>query len=467
MKLNKPPVSEEQTILEEYVGFLLTDLSNVHPIGKDKNKKISDLVAKQPRKPSKKAPVKQRSDTELKNSDQDAEITQSSSSETEELMQNNTAPSSAEPIGNEALGESPKWSTIEEAASKRRTRKQFESEKEVKNKSLQSSFKEPEVKTAVSPEIHDFVEECEEDQLKEWDALITQEKEQEILSQQDLSADKEVVDQSIKEDETVVESKTFLDKESLQNDSPIAESDSSESDETSALAQQTREIIADYLPVDEAKDPRLANVEKLLSRISLATMPKVSAKSESNTGPVDQSNAQAIKEEAAEQAAQAAQATFLHREAQRTRDILPEVFQTLIFQVGKLPLAVPLLKLGGIIKVSQEDITPLVGTPDWFMGLVPNDRGNLMVVDTQHYLMPEQVNTNEKQDYQYLILLDNSNWALACHSVGDAKNLTQDDIRWSEKKSNRPWFAGMVVDYMSALLEVDDLINMLADNIVE
>jgi chemotaxis signal transduction protein len=108
----------------------------------------------------------------------------------------------------------------------------------------------------------------------------------------------------------------------------------------------------------------------------------------------------------------------------------------------------------------------MVGTPDWFMGLVPNDRGSLMVIDTQKYLMPEQA-ANPEQEYQYIILLDDSNWALACHSVGDAKNLTHSDVRWAEKSSRRPWFAGMVVDYMSALIEVDARINMLVESVSE
>ena len=72
-----------------------------------------------------------------------------------------------------------------------------------------------------------------------------------------------------------------------------------------------------------------------------------------------------------------------------------------------------------------------------------------------------------KKDYRFLIVLDNSNWALACHSVEEANKLTQEDIRWSQKNSKRPWFAGMLVEKMSALLEVDGLINLLADTIVE
>ncbi|MDH5630477.1 MAG: chemotaxis protein CheW, partial [Gammaproteobacteria bacterium] len=210
-----------------------------------------------------------------------------------------------------------------------------------------------------------------------------------------------------------------------------------------------------------ASDERLKKVEQLLARMSMVSpsiQPEISKLSEID---IDE-NAEAQTTE------DFVLASFVEREIEQVREVLPENFQTLIFKVGTMPLAVPLLKLGGIVTVSREDITPMVGTPDWFMGLLPNERGNLMIIDTQKYLMPERCETDKsEEDYQYLIVLDNSNWALACHSVGDAKNLTRDDIRWSGKSSKRPWFGGMVVDYMSALIEVDELINMLAGSIID
>ena len=217
-------------------------------------------------------------------------------------------------------------------------------------------------------------------------------------------------------------------------------------------------------------DPRLKNVEKLLSRIALASVVTADHKTELKTATealtdtqlkpdADQHESQAVTAEVAE-------ASFLHRDAKPMKELLGDVFQTLVFEVHKLPLAVPLVKLGGIVNFSEEEVTPLVGTPDWFLGLVPNERGNLMVVDTQKFIMPEKT-PSEPKEYEYLIVLDNSNWALACHAVNDAKNLSPDDIRWSARSSKRPWFAGMVVEYMSALVEVDELINMLAENVVE
>lgn len=220
----------------------------------------------------------------------------------------------------------------------------------------------------------------------------------------------------------------------------------------------------------DSPDPRLQGVEKLLAKISLASMiaPKAESTNQDKTKQSTQiqlkaqSTVQVINEN--EITLESASTSFSHREHLPLKSSLGRVFQTLVFEVNKLPLAVPLIKLGGIVNIKTDDITPLVGTPNWFMGLVPNERGNLMVIDTQQFLMPEK-RMVESKEYQYLIILDDSQWALACHGVGDAKNLTPDDVRWSARSSKRPWFAGMVVEYMSALIEVDELINMLANNI--
>ncbi len=150
------------------------------------------------------------------------------------------------------------------------------------------------------------------------------------------------------------------------------------------------------------------------------------------------------------------------REVERAREMLGNEFQTLVFDVGKLPLAVPLVKLGGIHAYSEEDITPIFGTPDWFKGLIPSEQGNVMLVDTARFIMPEKYESiKDSLDYKYAILLDDTRWALACTNVREAKSLSLDDIRWAQKGSQKEWFAGMVVQFMCALIEVDSLINLL------
>lgn len=139
-------------------------------------------------------------------------------------------------------------------------------------------------------------------------------------------------------------------------------------------------------------------------------------------------------------------------------------FQTLTFNIGELKLAVPLIKLGGIHRF-QDEPTQIAGRPPWYLGLMPDDFGNISLIDTARWIMPDQYEIAKAKglDYEYVVLLDNTRWGLACSSVDDAITLTEDDVKWSAKGSKRPWLAGMLVDKMCALLDVDVLINMLED----
>ncbi|MCF6194728.1 MAG: chemotaxis protein CheW, partial [Kangiellaceae bacterium] len=189
----------------------------------------------------------------------------------------------------------------------------------------------------------------------------------------------------------------------------------------------------------ETTDQRLKNVERVVSKISL-----VQSEEHPNIDPLPQKEP---LDESSEQATiDRNVSTFYLRKNSPLKQVLGDQFQTLVFDVNQLPLAVPLVKLGGIINISEQDITPLVGTPNWFMGLVPHEGRNLLVVDTQQFLMPEK-STADNREYSFLIVLDDSNWALACHAVGDAKVLTPEQVRWSSRNSKRPWFAGMVLEY--------------------
>lgn len=141
-----------------------------------------------------------------------------------------------------------------------------------------------------------------------------------------------------------------------------------------------------------------------------------------------------------------------------------EEFQALTFNIGELKLAVPLIKLGGIHRLAPEP-TPLAGRPPWYLGLVAGEYGNISLIDTALWIMPEKYEIAKAKglDYEYIVLLDETQWGLACSSVDDALTVTEDKVKWTPKGSKRPWLAGMMVDEMCALLDVDSLIEMLDD----
>lgn len=147
-------------------------------------------------------------------------------------------------------------------------------------------------------------------------------------------------------------------------------------------------------------------------------------------------------------------------EVQKTK-LGTEPFQALFFEVSGLKLAVPLTELGGIHKL--EKIGPLFGKPDWFKGVMLHREEKLSVVDTAKWVMPEKYDEKlaESLNYQYLIMLDESGWGLACESLVNTETLQPEDVKWREALGKRPWLAGMVKEKMCALINVSQLVAML------
>jgi purine-binding chemotaxis protein CheW len=138
-------------------------------------------------------------------------------------------------------------------------------------------------------------------------------------------------------------------------------------------------------------------------------------------------------------------------------------FQALYFDVGGLTLAVPLIELGGIHQVDKT--TSLIGKPKWFKGVMLYRDQKINVVDTALWVMPEKYDEKLKESlkYQYIIMLNKSSWGLSAENLIDTVTLKQEDVKWIDSPSKRPWLAGLVKDKMCALLDIDSLIQLLND----
>lgn len=133
-----------------------------------------------------------------------------------------------------------------------------------------------------------------------------------------------------------------------------------------------------------------------------------------------------------------------------------ERFECLLFSVGGLTLAVPLVELGSIYKITEE-LTPLFGQADWFMGLLPVKDNNLRVVNTAKVVMPERYSDAMEAEFKYVISINGVDWCLSVDEVSEAVTLDPEAVRWRTGRSRRPWLAGTVVDQMCALLDISQL----------
>jgi purine-binding chemotaxis protein CheW len=137
-----------------------------------------------------------------------------------------------------------------------------------------------------------------------------------------------------------------------------------------------------------------------------------------------------------------------------------ERFEVLLFSVSGLTLAVPLIALGQIQPLT-EDLTPLFGQADWFMGLQPTPVGKIRTVNTAKFVMPERYDDAFLQSAKYVVSIDGLPWGLAVDSVNQPISLQPEDVKWRSERSKRPWLAGTVKEHMCALIDIPTMGKLL------
>jgi len=141
-------------------------------------------------------------------------------------------------------------------------------------------------------------------------------------------------------------------------------------------------------------------------------------------------------------------------------------FQTLLFEVAGLTLAVPLAKLKGVIP-NEVGLTPMPGHSQLFLGVTPYQGIQSKVVDTARFVLPQdrvaQLDEDATERTGHLVMIDDGRWALACNTIGDVVELSSRDVKWRTGSGKRRWLAGTVIERMCALLDIDELIQLLVE----
>ncbi|MBO9491756.1 chemotaxis protein CheW [Endozoicomonas sp. G2_1] len=183
-------------------------------------------------------------------------------------------------------------------------------------------------------------------------------------------------------------------------------------------------------------------------------LPKISEPAPQQTEQRDSKPVEHVKADVAPEPAMSKRKEKAYREGS---------FQAMFFDVAGLTVAVPLIELGGIH--NAESTSSLMGKPDWFKGVMIHREEKINVVDTARWVMPEKCDQKllDSLNYQYVIMLSESAWGLLAENLVDTVTLQQDDVKWLDAPSKRPWLAGLVKDRMCALLDVEALIKLLND----
>lgn len=138
-------------------------------------------------------------------------------------------------------------------------------------------------------------------------------------------------------------------------------------------------------------------------------------------------------------------------------------FASLLFDVAGVQLAAPLCHLGGISALSTP-LQTVAGQADWFLGLMRWNGRNMRVIDTARLIMPERVAAVGASEYQAMVVLGDTHWALAANEVIESLTLAPGDVKWRTGSARRPWLSGMLAQRLCVLMDVGHLIRMLDEH---
>jgi len=139
-------------------------------------------------------------------------------------------------------------------------------------------------------------------------------------------------------------------------------------------------------------------------------------------------------------------------------------FQSLMFSVTGLHLSVPLDKLNGVIPWNSDNIVPMPGHSENFLGLLRHLDQNVKVIDLARLVVPQNGGSDilpAAERIKHILLIDNGRWGLAVDSINEIMVLEAQDVRWRTSAGKRAWLAGTIIDKLCALLELDTLVKLL------
>jgi purine-binding chemotaxis protein CheW len=135
-------------------------------------------------------------------------------------------------------------------------------------------------------------------------------------------------------------------------------------------------------------------------------------------------------------------------------------FQVLLFKVNGITMGIPLNALRGILDCPGET-NQLPGQPSWSMGVIVNRDNKVVVIDTAQLLMPERLSGEQRTKPQSLLLIGRGDRALAVDAVSHMVLLEKERVRWRHGDRTRPWYAGIMIEELSVLLDEEGVLSLL------
>lgn len=142
-------------------------------------------------------------------------------------------------------------------------------------------------------------------------------------------------------------------------------------------------------------------------------------------------------------------------------------FQILLFDVGRLKLALPVVSLNSIVVWEAKYITEMPGSEDWYLGLIQHLGKSIPVIDTlKQVVPPERIErfVSNRKPFKNIVIIgkDDNQWGLVCEQIIGIKTVPVEAVKWRSDRTSRRWLLGTVKEYMCALLDTTEFAAMLS-----
>ncbi len=140
-------------------------------------------------------------------------------------------------------------------------------------------------------------------------------------------------------------------------------------------------------------------------------------------------------------------------------------FQVLMFGVCGLTLGVPLVSLVGILDFNKT-LCRLPGQSRWQLGVLTHRQQKVMVIDTARLIMPERIGTiqgTHRISGRYLLLIGEGDIGLLVDAINTTVKIDNRQVRWRRGSGWQPWLAGILIEQLSVLLDLDGLLEMIQE----
>lgn len=135
-------------------------------------------------------------------------------------------------------------------------------------------------------------------------------------------------------------------------------------------------------------------------------------------------------------------------------------FQALFFKVDQLILATPLIELSRTIKIDRKP-TKIPGQPSWFLGLLDDHESRIGVLDTRQLIFGKSKGKHSDWDetgFERILITQDKKWGLVCDEILSIGKVKPDGVRWRTARQKKPWLIGTVIDELTAIVDVKQLV---------